>query len=115
MRLRRSSIRARRALIETNFTNVIDSIKDAIDPQQFYRVELGASFRCHSAWVDGGLCPFHEDTNRGSFKVNLITGAFKCFACGTGGGDIIDFTKEAYNLSLSQALEQLKDEWGCYE
>jgi DNA primase len=31
------------------------------------------------------LCPFHEDHNFGSAKINKKTGLFNCFSCGTGG------------------------------
>jgi DNA primase len=59
----------------------VNSIKNALNPQDFYRHELpGAKLKKHE-WNDGGLCPFHSDKKPGSFRVNLTTGAFKCFAC----------------------------------
>jgi len=32
------------------------------------------------------LCPFHMDTNVGSFHVNTRLGTFKCWSCGASGG-----------------------------
>jgi hypothetical protein len=60
-----------------------------------------------AGWVDGGLCPFHEDTHRGNFRVNLDTGAFCCFACGAKGGDLIAFHQRVRNLSFPDAVADL--------
>ncbi|WP_367027570.1 CHC2 zinc finger domain-containing protein [Methylococcus sp. ANG] len=68
--------------------------------------------RRESAWVDGGLCPFHTDTRPGSFRVNLATGAFCCFACGSKGADVIAFTQQHYSLSFPDAVRKLSNEWG---
>lgn len=63
--------------------------------------------RRDNAWVDGGLCPFHDDHRTGNFRVNLDTGAYFCFACGARGGDIIDFLRNRDALSFREALEAL--------
>jgi DNA primase len=57
--------------------------------------------------VDGGLCPFHEDRHRGSFRINLDTGAYCCFACGAKGGDILAFHQAHLGLSFPDAVEDL--------
>ena len=89
-----------------------DFIKNSLIPLDFYRHELpGASFKKHG-WNDGGLCAFHADNKPGSFRVNLATGAFTCFACGTKGGDIIAFTMAKHNLNFPDALAKLVDDWG---
>jgi DNA primase len=62
-------------------------------------------------WVNGGLCPFHDDHTPRSFFVNTQTGVFCCFACGTHGGDIIDYTRERYGLSFNEAVRKLRTEW----
>jgi DNA primase len=89
-----------------------DSIKNSLSPRDFYTHELpNAPLKKHG-WNDGGLCPFHSDNKAGSFRVNLITGAFKCFACGVAGGDVIAFAMALYGLKFAEALTQLAHDWG---
>jgi len=97
----------------TRRTLDVKFIKSIVKPLDFYRRELPAAKIKNGAWVDGGLCPFHDDHTRGSFKVNLVTGAYRCFSCGASGGDIIDFVRALYGLSFVEALKKLADEWGC--
>lgn len=90
----------------------VDSIKQSLSPLDFYRYELpNAPLKKHG-WNDGGLCPFHSDNKPGSFRVNLATGAYKCFACGMAGGDVIAFVMALYGLRFVEALDKLADEWG---
>ena len=90
----------------------VDYIKRSINPFDFYRYELpNAPLKKH-AWKDGGLCPFHADNSTGSFRVNLSTGAFKCFACGIAGSDVIAFIMALYGLQFAEALAKLADDWG---
>lgn len=49
-----------------------------------------------------GICPFHNDTRLGSFKVNPTKGIFKCFACGKGG-DAINFVSLKRGVSNEEA------------
>lgn len=88
-----------------------DHLKNSIPIPYFYRQELPEAKFKTTAWNDGGLCPFHGDNNTGSFRVNLATGAFTCFACGTKGGDIIAFTQARYGLSFPDALAKINNEW----
>jgi len=89
-----------------------EQVKSAIAPSDYYRQELpGAALKKHG-WNDAGLCIFHNDINSGSFRVNTETGAFKCYSCGTKGGDIIAFEMEKYGLNFIKALEKLACEWG---
>ncbi len=92
---------------------LLQRVKAYIPPIEFYRAELPtmAPSKGHGS-CDGGLCPFHNDHRAGSFKVNLTTGAFHCFSCEEEGRDIIDYTRQKYGLSLSEALQKLADEWG---
>lgn len=48
-------------------------------------------------------CCFHED-NSPSLRINLISGAFRCFACGTKGGDVLAFHQQRHNLTFKQAV-----------
>jgi DNA primase len=89
-----------------------DYIKQQLNPRDFYRHELPTAKLKKANWNDGGLCPFHADNKAGSFKVNLITGAYKCFACGRAGGDVIAFAMALYGLKFADALAKLAEDWG---
>jgi DNA primase len=91
----------------------VDVIKKNITPIAFYQRELGISPTTQQrAWTDGGLCPFHNDHRKGNFRINLETGSFTCFACGTKGGDIVSFIQRKRNKSFLEALKLLVKEWG---
>lgn len=86
-------------------------IKQEINPLDFLQHELSNVTLNKQGWNEGGLCPFHADTKPGSFHVNSESGAFKCFSCGTKGGDIIDFTMVLYDLTFPEALVKLAEDW----
>ena len=91
----------------------LQNIKTYIRPADFYRIELPAMPHLRGGvWRNGGLCPFHTDKHAGSFRVNLETGAFTCFSCGTKGGDIIAFIQQRDGLSFLEAVQKLSNEWG---
>ena len=92
----------------------VNSIKAAINPQEFYAFQVPGLNVKRVGWIDGGLCPFHSDSNKGSFRVNTLNGSFKCFACGASGGDIIAFTIKYYAIDFKQAIQQLKCDWGVF-
>lgn len=88
-------------------------IRQAIHPAAFYQSELPDMPTPKSwGWADGGLCSFHSDTKRGNFRVNLDSGAFKCFACGAKGGDVIAFLQARDGLTFRDALHRLAADWG---
>jgi DNA primase len=90
-----------------------DSLKCAIRPTEFYALKLPDMPTPKQArWNNGGLCPFHDDRKPKTFYVNVDTGAFKCFSCGSSGGDIISFVQLRHGLSFREALQKLADEWG---
>lgn len=91
-----------------------DFIKATINPQDFYAFQIPGLNVKRVGWVDGGLCPFHSDSNKGSFRVNTLSGSFKCFACGASGGDIIAFAIKFHAIDFKQAIQQLKSEWGVF-
>lgn len=87
---------------------------EAINPYDFYLREMNlVKFGARSEqWVVAGLCPFHEDRSAGSFKINIESGSYICFSCGTKGGDIIRFTMAKHGLLFYDALKLLASEWG---
>jgi len=90
-----------------------EAVKAAIDAGAFYRAELTTMKpTSRRGWVDGGLCPFHQDRNPGSWKVNTLTGAFRCYSCDAHGNDVIAFVMQRRGLSFPEALEALAGEWG---
>ncbi|MEI6069653.1 MAG: CHC2 zinc finger domain-containing protein [Methylococcaceae bacterium] len=89
-----------------------EQIKAAIAPADYYQNELPGVILKRHGWNDAGLCVFHDDTQKGSFRVNTETGAYCCFACRIKGGDIIAFEMEKYGLSFTKALDKLAGEWG---
>lgn len=83
-------------------------LKQLITPTSFYCRELqNLNLQQKTRWIKGGLCPFHHDERPGSFYVNLETGAFKCFACGIKGGDIVDFVQARDKITFPQAICKL--------
>ncbi len=87
-------------------------IKRLLKPLDFYRHELPDTKFKKQGWNDGGLCPFHADNSKGSFRINIETGAYKCFSCGAAGGDVVAFTMALYGLEFLEALHKLADDWG---
>lgn len=87
----------------------VSTIKESIDPYEFYAQEQNLCKLGYRSgqWATAGLCPFHDDSKAGSFKINLTSGAFKCWSCGASGGDVIAFVMQKYNLCFREALDQL--------
>ena len=55
--------------------------------------------------VRQGVCPFHDESE-GSFTVYADSERWYCFGCGLGG-DVLDFIRQAENLSLPEAIQRL--------
>ena len=55
------------------------------------------------------LCPFHDDSTP-SLSVHIDSGAFKCFACGAKGGDVLAFHRLLNGSSFVEAVTDL-DAW----
>jgi hypothetical protein len=53
------------------------------------------------------LCPLHKDT-RPSLRVNLKTGAFKCWGCGAHGCDVLSFHMQRTGLKFLDAAIDIK-------
>ena len=100
-------------MYKKNHSIDIQQLKSNINVKSFYENELEIYLKTHSSkpWSLAGLCPFHADKLSGSFYVNLNTGAYKCFSCGMGGGDVIDFFCKRHQLSFKEAISQLSHAW----
>lgn len=66
-----------------------------------YFVQYFPHLKKKSRWVSV-LCCFHEE-KRPSLRLNLETGAFRCFGCGVRGGDILSFHQQRYQLTFVEA------------
>jgi hypothetical protein len=77
------------------------------DPAEFYARALG-TIKGSGAWRDA-VCPFHKDT-KPSLRVKLETGAWHCFVCGEGGGDVLAFHRRKTGQSFIDACRAL----GCW-
>jgi hypothetical protein len=73
-------------------------------PADYYAGELRRLAGC-GEWRTA-LCCFHDDHSP-SLSVNLRTGAFRCFACGTRGGDVLDFQRLRHDQSFPDAARAL--------
>ncbi len=58
-----------------------------------------------------GLCPFHNDTNIGSFMVNDVKGIYHCFAC-QAHGTALDFLINHRGMAFLDALAALESDAG---
>ena len=93
-----------------------DRLKANLSPERYYSSNLNGSWgkpSGHGWHMWNGLCPFHQDRRAGSFVVNRTTGAFKCFSCGSSGGDIIAFHMKANGMSFKEAFKQLQEVSQC--
>ena len=87
-----------------------DVLKAALPASAYYpRVLPTMPDRRHAGWVDGGLCPFHDDHRRGNFRINLDSGAFCCFSCGAKGGDILAFHQRRHGLDFQETVRDLAE------
>lgn len=92
----------------SNVPNSSEEIKRRVNPSAYYSGVLQRfEPRRDNGWNVTGLCPFHQDSNPGSLAINLDSGAFKCFACGAAGGDIITFHMMLHEMSFQDALADL--------
>jgi len=85
-------------------------IKSNIDPLTFLENNGVVVSKKTGAWRGGGLCPFHDDTKKGSFFVS-DTGGFMCFSCGERGGDIIAFHMLLNNVDFIVACKEIMHDY----
>ncbi len=85
-------------------------LKSGLSPAIYYAANLSGSLGkpTGNGWhMWDGLCPFHADRRPGSLVINTASGAFRCFACGARGSDIIAFHMQRHGLRFPEALNQL--------
>lgn len=70
----------------------------------FYRAE-GLKLRGAGKWRSA-LCPFHND-HEPSLRVNIHTGAFRCFVCDAHGGDVLAFYRLRARVGFVEAAKRL--------
>ena len=69
-------------------------------PAQYYKQQF-PKMRLKSEWVKV-CCPFHSDCTP-SLNINMVSGGFKCWACGAHGGDVLAFQMKRYNQTFKEA------------
>jgi DNA primase len=57
-----------------------------------------------------GLCPFHQEYSP-SFAIDRQNQIYHCFGCSVGG-DVFSFVMEKTDLSFTEAVERLADDYG---
>ena len=77
------------------------------NPRQFYEREIGKLTRPNSKGWCLGRCPFHESKSGKSFAVNVNSGGFTCFGCGSHGGDVIAFVRLSDRCDFRSACQRL--------
>jgi DNA primase len=92
---------------------VAQSLKQRISLLEYLRRQNWASrpVGTHHEFV--GLCPLHPESHP-SFYVNAAKNVFYCHGCGRGG-DLIGFVQLSQNLSFSDTLAHLKQQFGVPE
>ncbi|MDD9912304.1 MAG: CHC2 zinc finger domain-containing protein [Alphaproteobacteria bacterium] len=91
----------------------IHQIHQRVDAKSYYQRELAGAIGQHTGkgwYKTTALCPFHADKSPGTFYINVQTGKYKCFSCGTCG-DFIDFHQHKYRSNLPQTLQSM---WRAY-
>ena len=73
------------------------------DPINYYQGMFPLmKIRSNAIWVSVTCC-FHDDSNP-SLRLNIQTGAFRCFGCGAKGGSIIAFQMQHGSMNFREAL-----------
>lgn len=71
------------------------------EPKQYY-LTIFPNLKNNSEWISV-ICCFHEDKNP-SLRINLSTGAFRCFGCGIKGRDVLAFHQQLHQLNFIEAV-----------
>lgn len=74
------------------------------DSLAYYQREF-SSLKIRGSWAQV-LCCFHPDRHP-SLSINIRSGAYKCFACGAHGEDVLAFQITRYQQSFQEAAQSL--------
>lgn len=58
-----------------------------------------------------GCCPFHDEKTP-SFQVSDSKGVYKCFGCGEGGNNAVNFYMKRLGLQFPEAVERVATDFG---
>lgn len=67
------------------------------NPANYYSKQF-TKFRIKSEWTTVHCC-FHDDAHP-SLRLHMISGRFRCFACGARGCDIVAFHMQRYRANF---------------
>lgn len=81
-------------------------IVQRLDLVRFYKTYLGKDppRAKPDGWTELTHCCIHHDTGKPNLSVNLVTGGFKCFACGKAGS-VFDFWCYMHGLEPKVAFQ----------
>ncbi|MCC7201864.1 MAG: DUF3987 domain-containing protein [Nitrospirae bacterium] len=80
------------------------AVLQKVDITEFYKSHI-PSLKINGKIEVMGLCPFHDDTYP-SWSVNLQSGLYHCFACGSSG-DLFNFYQKLKQVDFSTALNEI--------
>jgi len=76
-------------------------------PHEYYSDQALNKFKVNSAGNRAtACCPFHNDRTP-SLSMNLETGWFKCWGCGTSGSGVLDFHMQLHLYDFKTACQEL--------
>ena len=79
--------------------------KALLPPAASYYQREGVKLRGSREWRLA-LCPFHNDRHP-SLRVNVNSGAFRCFVCDARGGDVLAFHRLRTGMGFVEAAKAL--------
>ena len=87
-------------------------------PADYYKEALRPLGKPNGAGWAWAICQFHAD-KKPSLRVNTVTGAYRCFACGVHGGDVLAYHMALHSLDFTAAAKALgawdvAPSWGAY-
>lgn len=77
------------------------------DPIEFYEGNEGLILKPGKVWRQTS-CRFCN--SKDNLAINVDDGGFHCWGCFVGGGDVIDYYRQAHNASFEEACRAL----GCW-
>ncbi|RZU43460.1 CHC2 zinc finger domain-containing protein [Edaphobacter modestus] len=79
--------------------------KSLLPPAASFYQREGLKLIGRGVWRSA-LCPFHPDRHP-SLRLNVRTGAFRCFVCDARGGDVLAFHRLRTGMGFVEAAKVL--------